>query len=254
MGTQKSTLRITGRVGSLSYYQTRRGDRVRCRKGVSGKRVRTAPEFVRTRENASEFGRASKAGKALRIALGPRVDDLCDSLYHNRLRSVIYEIIKSDPIHTRGKRLFSAGNPGLLLNFQFNNARDFALILDTSLYSSTLDPHSGIADICIASFVPGRDLRFPQPATHFRFFAAAIAIDFDKLTFHKDISDSGPLLINQLPSAVINLAHQLPANTGQTWLLILGIQFEMIINEVSYEMKNKQMNGMMILEVKNRGL
>lgn len=230
------------------------GLRSKRKRGVSGSRFKTAPEFARSREQCNEFGLASKAGKLLRTALGPRVKDLCDSMCHNRLRKTMHDIIKSDPLHRRGARVFNAGNADLLLNFQFNEFCDFATILDASLYTTSLDPQSGIADITIASFIPDRDLRFPEAATHFRFIATALALDFEKQNprqkHGKDTSDSGPLPIDKLSTAVINLTHQLPPDTGRTWLLILGIQFEMIVNGVSYEMKNKKMNGMEIVEVK----
>ncbi|MCG2612683.1 hypothetical protein LZZ85_00265 [Terrimonas sp. NA20] len=245
MPTRKSQKRTTRKAGS----------RRKGKPGVTGYYFKTAPEFERSRENCNEFGRASKAGKLLRMALGPRVKDLCDSKCHNRLRKTMHDIIKSDSLHRRGARVFNAGNADLLLNFQFNAFCDFATILDTSLYSTSLDPHSGIADITIASFIPDRDLRFPEAATHFRFIATAIAIDFDKQHARqkpgKDTSDSGPLPIDKLPTAVINLTHQLPPDTGHTWLLILGIQFEIIVNGMSYEMKNKKMNGMGVIEIKS---
>ncbi|MBO9659856.1 MAG: hypothetical protein J7527_13635 [Chitinophagaceae bacterium] len=252
MPTKKSQQRSTRKAGS------RNNKKAGIRPGVSSYHFKNAPAFERSRENCNEFGLASKTGKLLRTALGPRVKDLCDTMCHNRLRKTMHDIIKSDPIHKRGSRVFNAGNADLLLNFQFNAFCDFATILDTSLYTTSLDPKSGIADITIASFIPDRDLRFPEAATHFRFIATALALDFDKQNPRqkpgKDTSDSGPLPIDKLPTAVINLTHQLPPDTGRTWLLILGIQFEMIVNGVSYEMKNKKMNGMEVIEVKNVGV
>lgn len=234
------------------------GSLTRTRSGVSSHHFKTAPEFQRSRENSSEFGRASKAGKFLRNALGPRVKDLCDSKHHNRLTSTMHEIIQSDPLHRRGTRIFSGGDTDKLLDFQFNEFCDFATILDTSLYTTVLDPRSGIADITIASFIPNRDLRFPEAASHFRFIATALALDFDKQhtrqKISKRISDSGLLPIDKSLTPMINLSHQLPPDTGRTWLLILGIQFEMIVNGLSYEMKNKKMNGMGVLAVKSTGI
>ncbi len=256
MPTRKSQKRTTRKAGSRSNRKSgKKGSLPRARPGVTGYYFKTAPEFERSRENCNEFGRASKAGKLLRMALGPRVKDLCDSKCHNRLRKTVHDTIKSDSLHRRGARVFNAGNADLLLNFQFNAFCDFATILDTSLYTTSLDPHSGIADITIASFIPDRDLRFPDAATHFRFIATAIAIDFDKQHARqkpsKDTSDSGPLPIDKLPTSVINLTHQLPPDTGHTWLLILGIQFEAFVNGGGYVIKNKKMNGMEVVEVKS---
>lgn len=57
--------------------------------------------------------------------------------------------------------------------------------------------------------------------------------------------------MDKLPTAVINLTHQPAPDTGRTWLLILGIEFEMIVNGMNYEMKNKKMNGMVVMNVRN---
>ncbi|MET0465203.1 MAG: hypothetical protein ABW007_18725 [Chitinophagaceae bacterium] len=54
----------------------------------------------------------------------------------------------------------------------------------------------------------------------------------------------------------MNLAHYHPPDTGHTWLLILGIQFEAFANGGSYKIKNKKMkwDGMEVVDVKTVGV
>lgn len=59
---------MAGELGDISFYKSKDGYMARGKSSVSGDRIRNDAAFERTRENAREFGRASRAGKLLRTA------------------------------------------------------------------------------------------------------------------------------------------------------------------------------------------
>ena len=56
MARQEDTILLTGLVGGLSYYKTKRGRYfVRRKSGVSRERIMSEPAFARVRENIACF-------------------------------------------------------------------------------------------------------------------------------------------------------------------------------------------------------
>ena len=62
MAKQKGIIKLTGKIGDLSFYKSKDGYLAREKGGVDGERIKNDPAFARTRENGSEFGLAATAG------------------------------------------------------------------------------------------------------------------------------------------------------------------------------------------------
>src|SRR5690606_21869104 len=120
MAQQESTIKLKGRVGDLTFYKNDKGYQVRQAKGVDPARVKKDSAFIRSRENAGEFGRAVRAAKLLRHALRPLLLHRTDSTLVNRLNSRMVRILKSDGLHGRGDRVVRPENTGMLRYFDFN--------------------------------------------------------------------------------------------------------------------------------------
>ena len=73
MAKSSGVLKIEGTIEDLTFYKKDGKFLVRKKGGISKERIENEPNFVRTRENGSEFGHSGKSGKLLRLALGNMV-------------------------------------------------------------------------------------------------------------------------------------------------------------------------------------
>src|SRR5690554_250220 len=89
MARQKGIIKLTGKIGDLSFYKSKDGYLAREKGGVDGERIKNDPAFVRTRENGSEFGLAATAGKTLRNAFRPMMMRAADNRITSRLTRLI---------------------------------------------------------------------------------------------------------------------------------------------------------------------
>ena len=71
MARQRGIIKLTGKIGDLSFYKSQDGYLAREKGGVDATRIKNDPAFARTRENGQEFGMAAKSGKIVRDAFRP---------------------------------------------------------------------------------------------------------------------------------------------------------------------------------------
>ncbi len=79
MAQSTGILKIEGTIEDLTFYKKDGKNYVRRKGGVSKERIANDPNFVRTRENGSEFGHSASAGKMLRLAASSMVFKAKDS-------------------------------------------------------------------------------------------------------------------------------------------------------------------------------
>lgn len=109
MAELKGVLKITGKLGGLSYYEMNGKIIVRKPGGFDGDRIRKDDKYVNVRNNASEFGRCSKFGGKLRRALQPFVKDLNDPQLHGRMAKMLHGVMKLDTLSGKGDRTVQRG-------------------------------------------------------------------------------------------------------------------------------------------------
>ncbi len=126
MAKQAGDIKITGTFGDISFYKS--GDQylVRRKGGPSSKQVKTAAGFARVRENYTEFGNCTKAGKHLRQAV-KRWCGVGDKDLYRRLTQLLMKVKNEDRQAVRGKRCVGEGlknesGKALLRHFDFNTA------------------------------------------------------------------------------------------------------------------------------------
>lgn len=120
MGKQTGVVRISGKVGNLTFAHGPNGDEVRLNTSLTGDQMRTERRFKRTRENWSEFARAGIAAKLIRDAFASITKPLTDRLGYSRLFRETMKVVKSDPTSVRGERLFQLGDLNHILKYEFN--------------------------------------------------------------------------------------------------------------------------------------
>jgi len=248
MARQKGIIKIDGTLGDITFYKSADGYLARENAPVSAERIATDPAFQRTRENMAEFGHAGRAGKLLRNAIRTLLQNAQDYRVSSRLTRQMMEVIKADTTSIRGRRNVLDGETELLEGFDFNaNAK-----LSTTLfapYTAAINRTTGNLSVAIPSFVPAERIGAPEGTTHFKIVSAGSEVDFETETFTTGLHDSGLLPWNTTPTAAINLAHTLPANSGHPLFLLLGIQFFQQVNGTDYPLKNGAFNTLSLVKV-----
>ncbi len=248
MARQKGIIKLTGKVGDLSFYKSKDGYLAREKGGVEAERIKNDPAFVRTRENGAEFGSAASSGKVLRDAIRPMLQNASDGRVASRLTKLMTQIKNLDGTSIRGARNVGVGiavpeAKALLKGFNFNNQA----ILGSILFNAyAVDPGTG--EISVTGLVPANEISAPSGATHITLRGAWAKIDF--ATGETDIQQTNAvnLPIDGTTTDVILTPTSAPTGTG-TDLYLLMIEFFQEVNGAQYSLKNGAYNALSIVEV-----
>lgn len=124
MAKYESIVDIKGSIGDLVFYKLNGVNVVRRKSGFSKEAYENNPNYAKVKQNSSEFGHASKAGKAIREALAEYVKDCGDKLMYQKFAKVMTQIKDLDTTSERGKRRVENGlkkeeSRKILREFQF---------------------------------------------------------------------------------------------------------------------------------------
>jgi hypothetical protein len=248
MAKQKGIIKLEGTIGDITFHKSRDGYIAKEKSSVSAERIANDPAFQRTRENGAEFGRAGKAGKVLRNALRQLLQNASDSRVVSRLTREMMRVIQTDPINARGERTVTEGELGFLEGFDFNIDGKLSTTLYAP-YTTTINRVAGTVEIALAAFIPAVMVSAPSGTTHFRIFAAGAEVDFSTNSTVSQVSDSGIMPWDNVPTAAVTLSHSLTANSTKPLFAVLGIEFLQEVNGVQYPLKNGAFNAMAIVKV-----
>ncbi len=248
MARQKGIIKLTGKIGDLSFYKSKDGYLAREKGGVDGDRIKKDPAFARTRENGSEFGLAATAGKTLRDAFRPLMMRAADNRITSRLTRLMSAIRKLDTTSDRGERSVAVAiqdQPAkdMLKGFNFN----IRSMLNTILYRPiSLDPVTG--EIEIEDLNPANHIAAPANATHVSFMAAWANVNFDDGSHELTLSSATNLPLDGTESTVTVTPLGAPSGSG-TDIYILLVEFFQEVNGTQYSLNNGGYNAMNIVDV-----
>lgn len=248
MARQKGIIKLTGKIGDLSFYKTKDGYLAREKGGIDGERIKKDPAFARTRENGSEFGLAATAGKTLRDAFRPLMMRAADNRITSRLTRLMSQIRKLDTTSDRGMRSVGVAiqnQPAkdLLKGFNFN----VRSMLNAILYRPyTLDTSSG--EIEIVDLVPINHIAAPPNSTHVSFTAAWGKVNFADGVSDLSISPAVNLPIDSAQTTVTATPPAAPGGTG-TDVFILLVEFFQEVNGTQYSLNDGGYNALNIVDV-----
>ena len=248
MARQKGIIKLKGTIGDITFYKTQDGHLAREKGGVDASRIKNDPAFQRTRENGSEFGRAGKAGKVLRLALRALLINSADSKMVSRLTQQMVKVIQADMVSERGLRNVIDGEAELLIGFEFNIRGK----LGTSLfapYVGTIDRAAGEITVDLAPFVPANMIAAPGGTTHFKITSAGAEVDFEAETFVETHSETAILPWNSAPTVAITHTNVVTAASTKPLFLALGIEFFQEVNGQMYPLKNGAFNPLSVVKV-----
>ncbi len=248
MAKQKGVLKVEGTLDELTFYKTSDGHLVKTKSSVSKERIANDPNFQRTRENGSEFGRSATSGKLLRTALRNLMMTVKDRRVTSRLTQAMTRIKNFDASSARGERtvgigIGEAGAKALLQGFDFNK--------DAALSGVLFAPFSVITatgEINFPHFNPMNDVVFPAGATHVSFTGAYANVDFVNGTSAIEYSDTSNFNLENSDTDFSLTPAAVPAGSG-TPLYMLHIAFFQEINGVQYSLRNGAFNALNIVKV-----
>jgi len=243
MAQQKGIIPLKGTIGNINFYKSRDGYLAREKTSIDAARIANDPAFARTRENGAEFGRAGTAGKVLRTALRSLLLNTSDSRMLSRLTGEMMKVIKADATSERGQRNVIDGEASLLEGFEFNANSKLGTTLFAG-YTVTVNRATGLLVINFPNLIAA-----PSGATHFKIVSAGAEIDFEEQVYVVETGTSGELPWNATATAVLNLQHQVTANSNKPLFLVLGIEFSQEVNGTMYSLKNGAFNALALVKV-----
>ncbi|MCK8141439.1 hypothetical protein MW871_05985 [Flavobacterium sp. I-SCBP12n] len=248
MAQQKGIIKLRGTIGDITFYKTKDGHLAREKGGLDAKRIANDPAFQRTRENGSEFGRAGKAGKTLRLSLRTLLLNSSDSRMVSRLTQSMIKVIQADTTSIRGLRNVIDGEAELLNGFDFNINSTLGSCLFVP-YVKNIDRVSGELSITIAPFVPSTMISAPSGTTHFKIISGGSEVDFEAETFVSASKETAPLPWNMTLTVAINHVNTVTANSIKPLFLALGMEFYQEVNGQMYALKNGAYNPLALVAV-----
>ncbi len=248
MARQKGIIKLTGKVGDLSFYRSQDGYLAREKGGVEADRIKNDPAFVRTRENGAEFGSSASSGKLLRDTIRTMMQNASDGRVTSRLTKVMTQIKNLDSTSARGDRNVGVGittleAKALLKGFNFNDKA----VLGSILFNSyDVDTATGV--ITLDGLVPLNEINAPSGATHITLRGAWAKVDFSNGETELQESAAVNLPIDATSTNVVLTPAAVPTATG-TSLFLLMLEFFQEVNGAQYVLKNGAYNALSVVEV-----
>lgn len=248
MAKSNGILNIEGTVENFTFFKKDGKNFVRKKGGIPKERIMNEPNFVRTRENISEFTHSANAGKMLRNAIGSMVFKAKDNKLSSRMMQTMSKVKNSDSLSPRGKRNVAIGiaspeGKEYLKGFDFNNSAPLKSVLFAPF---SLDTFTG--EIAFANLLPAEQLQFPKGATHFSLQSTVLLLDFETGVSQTSFSAVVNLPINLVASSPILNPSTVPSGNGSLFFLLL-ISFYQEVNGMQYSLKNEDYNVLNILDV-----
>ena len=170
MAKQKGHIKYVGTLGEVRHFKIKgnEGYFAGLKGGPTAEQVKTAPGFIRTRENMSEFAACANAGKSVRIGLSALMKQMTDSQFTGRLTAIMKKINIEDGSEARGQRaVLVSQQPQYLKGLDFNRNISFNGIFSAP-FTLTANVDKNKSTLSISAFNPLNYLNIPSGATHFR--------------------------------------------------------------------------------------
>lgn len=244
MARQTGPLKYKGNIGGVRHFKIKgmAGSFAGMAGGASAEQIKSAPEFVRTRENMNEFGGCAAAGKSVRVGLSSIMKQMSDSQLTGRLTAIMKKINLEDQSEARGYRaILISQQSQYLKSLVFNKSTSFDSVFNGIIEFTDNGDRNGI-DIS-ARFNPANQINAPAGATHFRLVSAISVIsdfafnastkvyepinpDLNELNSvvylpYQDLATNGDIMMN-----VNNTLSTAPTMTADSSLIVcFGIEF-----------------------------
>lgn len=223
---------ITGTIDGLTFYlHPDDGYLARAKSSLTKEKVLKHPAFRRFMDRSKEFGEAIYAGKLLRKSLSSILFPAADGKLSSRMNTAMLDVVYSDLLSEGGERMFYKGDAGLLKGFEFNIGHELDQVF-TDRYIITRNKANDELYISIPSFTIASKIAAPEYASHFKFIASRVVINFDEGTYRSVVGETIRMPLSQ--AAAENLQFMLPSKSlpGGIDFVVLGIVFSGELNKI----------------------
>jgi hypothetical protein len=126
----KGIIQFTGHFNGMSFYEVNGKIVVRKTGGFDGEKIKKVLNYIRVRENSSEFWRCARFGKYFRTSIYSYLKALQLPYIHNQVVSLFHCLSKLDLINELGKRNMLMGlqtpeGRKIIEKFEFNLTANF---------------------------------------------------------------------------------------------------------------------------------
>lgn len=181
MAKQKGHIKYVGTLGEVRHFKIKgnEGYFAGLKGGPTAEQIKTAPGFIRTRENMSEFGACANAGKSVRVGLSSLMKQMADNQFTGRLTAIMKKINIEDGSEARGQRAILVSlQPQYLKGLDFNRNISFNGVFNAP-FTLSINPERNESKLSIPAFNPLNFISVPSGTTHFRVLnALSVISDF----------------------------------------------------------------------------
>lgn len=244
MATLQPGFTFTGTLGNMSAYKMRGSDKIilRTKGGPSKDKIKTSPQFERTRENNSEFGGRAKASSWVKRMLHP-VSVLADHNIINSLNPPMKKLQQLDTDNPRGKRNVCLEKaPQILEGFSLNKRNSFDTIVRGQMKCS-IDRVALSAAWEVPGVIPGINFFAPVKQPMFRMVMAlgavpAIVFTDDEyapvgdysMVYPKHVYTQWQPVLQGCDAQLLELTLPTPPGNEYSLVLSVGVCFGTIAN------------------------
>jgi hypothetical protein len=211
MARQMGSIPITGTIDGLTFYlHPDDGYLARAKSSLTKEKVLKHPAFRRF--------------KLLRRSLASILFPAADGKLSSRMNTAMLNVIYSDLVSEGGERKFDKGNPGLLKDFEFNIRHELDEVF-TDRYVIARNKANDELYISIPSFTIASKIVAREYASHFKFIASRVVINFDEGSYRSVVGETIRMALGQ--AATENLQFILPSKPlpGSIDFVVMGIVF-----------------------------
>jgi hypothetical protein len=250
MAFQRSSVKLEGKLGDLSFYKVDGEYHVKQHIGHSKERIAQDPSFERTRENNTEFGLSSSLAKLLKVSLKQALERsyelFNDPSLTNRLTKRMTQVLKADAVNARGKRTVLAENLNLFTGFSVNNQAALKDVFFIPIEPKWLMEEQLIR-ILIPSLNPNAVMDFPKEAAKFQFHLCAISINND--VFQSKSMQSSLFATNtKFDEQSLELSIS-DIDANGTLMLFLGVSFYGVVAGYPVPLIESSQNALDVIKV-----
>ncbi|MCZ6693510.1 MAG: hypothetical protein O6939_06365 [Bacteroidetes bacterium] len=147
--------------------------------GPTKSQIAKSSSYHSLRQNQKEFGVASMMAKMLRKSLPPVLSGICESYVSGKLTATFRKLAQKEKGKTGTRPLLLSKHGRLLKGFEFNSSYPFKKIFRAKFLLKQ-GSSRGHFIFHFPSYVPEKQLIFPQGSTHYKLVGHLIAIsDFE---------------------------------------------------------------------------
>lgn len=248
MANQESFIKLTGKVGDLSFRKTSKGYTAHQKAKIDPKVLQNSPKAQVLREHKAEFTRSAIYSKMLRDAIRP-ITQYCKDRYHlARVNAAMLRVIKADAENPSGARKMNTTVVQELTHFEFNSN----VKLD-AVYFPIMEPGYDNATYTTSLKVPAFKnsdyFKFPKEATFAKLKLSMAMVDFESGESRLSFVESEEQFKDEENTVEQNLSVSIEQPINGYAFAFLGVEYYRNVNGFIDRLYNGVTDALKIVSV-----